>query len=280
MLHCLYHYYTHLSLCYNANVTPILGLFRSRVPCSGYHLLHLHPQLVFLQLSNHPTPLSYSTSIQVKNDRNRDARHLDQPEQRPSPVRAERLVEFGSCQWKARANHRTDHCVSSEGAEQCVSSESADRYIAITVGGNVPRSVDAVRVDQVVVGVDEDTTVTAPERDYKFRHISTWFAILGGVNRKANSLPAIRGQIQCTFGVHVHANINSPAANNTAPMQTTDTIASGLTFPVSGSTRCRLISFRRTGSPKIQSRLPRPIPKKARPAIPADQPRSCRKTMG
>ena len=63
-------------------------------------------------------------------------------------------------------------------------------------------------------------------------------------------------------------------------MHTTETIASGATLPVAGSMRCALMSLRKTGSPKIVNRFPVPIPKNARPAIPADHPRSCRNTMG
>ena len=48
-------------------------------------------------------------------------------------------------------------------------------------------------------------------------------------------IPAKMGHIQCTGGAQVQANHNSPMGTKAAAIQTMLTIASGGTFPVSGS---------------------------------------------
>ena len=75
-----------------------------------------------------------------------------------------------------------------------------------------------------------------------------------------NGIPAIMGAIQCTFGVHVHAKMISPSGTQREAIQTTETMASGGTFPVTSSRLCELISLRINGSRAIVIKDPIPIP--------------------
>lgn len=69
---------------------------------------------------------------------------------------------------------------------------------------------------------------------------------------------------------------------STAAIQTTLTIASGGGSPVSlsGSALCELIIFRIKGSQQITIMDPTPMPQKARPESPGDQPRMSEKMIG
>ena len=95
-----------------------------------------------------------------------------------------------------------------------------------------------------------------------------------------NGMPAKIGHIQCTGGTHVQANHSSPMGASTAAIQTTLTIASGGTLPVSGSFLWLLIIRRSRGSVPMTVKHPIAIPVNARPEIPGDQPRIPVKTYG
>lgn len=81
-------------------------------------------------------------------------------------------------------------------------------------------------------------------------------------------------------GEQVHANQSSPVGIKIAEIQTIETMASGGTLPVSGSCLWLLIMRRTKGSQAIMIKQPTPMPQKARPDRPRDQPRIWRKTMG
>ncbi|KAJ8608091.1 hypothetical protein MRB53_039840 [Persea americana] len=97
-----------------------------------------------------------------------------------------------------------------------------------------------------------------------------------------NGIPARIGTIQWTFGVHVQAKISSPIGRRTAEMPTTRTDASGGGLPVSdsGSGLCELMTFRKSGSARMHSIVPTPIPVNDKPVSPADHPRMPAKTKG
>lgn len=93
-------------------------------------------------------------------------------------------------------------------------------------------------------------------------------------------IPARIGQIQCTGGTHVHANQSSPIGARTAAIQTTLTMASGGTLPVSGSFLWALIIRRISGSAPMTIKQPTSRPRNDSPVIPFDQPRTRVKTRG
>lgn len=93
--------------------------------------------------------------------------------------------------------------------------------------------------------------------------------------------PARIGAIQwIDAGAQVQANQSSPAGIRMAQMHTIDTMASGGGFPVSGSGLWLSIMRRISGSQAMVMREPIPMPQKASPDIPSDQPRISPKTMG
>lgn len=65
-----------------------------------------------------------------------------------------------------------------------------------------------------------------------------------------------------------------------AQIHTIDTMASGGGFPVSGSGLWLSIMRRTSGSQEMIARDPTPMPQKASPDMPSDQPRISLKTMG
>lgn len=94
-------------------------------------------------------------------------------------------------------------------------------------------------------------------------------------------MPAAIGMAQwMEMGTHVHANHSSPMGQRMAAMQTMNIAASGGGLLVPGSFLCELIMRRINGSQQIVIMLPIPMPMKARPENPTDQPRSPWKTMG
>ena len=95
-----------------------------------------------------------------------------------------------------------------------------------------------------------------------------------------NGRPAMIGAIQCTLGVQVHAKMISPTGIKIAARQTGATIASGAVWPVSGSILWELIHLRMRGSAIMVIIPPTPIPEKARPVKPGDQPLMSVKTIG
>lgn len=89
------------------------------------------------------------------------------------------------------------------------------------------------------------------------------------------------GTIQWTFGVLVHANTNSPTGRSTAPRQQSGNLASGGALPPGPAARTALLyHMLPSGWRALPMSRPTPIPRKARPEVPFDQPRFCWKTMG
>ena len=75
------------------------------------------------------------------------------------------------------------------------------------------------------------------------------------------------------MGTEVQENHNCPTGQRMAARQTIDIEASGKTRPVSGSFLCDMTTLRAIGSVTIAIMVPTPIPTKARPDMPSDQPR-------